>query len=409
MAFQLSQRVASFGVTIFSEMSRLAAEHGAVNLGQGFPDFDGPEAAKAAAVAALQAGDNQYAPMIGTPALRRAIAAHARRFYGQAVDADGEVTVTSGATEAMFAALLGLLNPGDEVIFFEPFFDTYAPHCAMLGLIPRGVALRPSTPSLHAAQEARPGAAEVTWAFDPAELAAAFNSRTRLLLLNTPHNPTGKVFTAGELALISELCVKWDVLALSDEVYEHLVYDGARHIRLATLPGMAGRTLTVESSGKMFNFTGWKIGWAIAPPALTAGLRRAHQYITFCSATPLQAAVAAALEAGDDYFRALAADYQAKRDYLTHVLTEVGFRVSPAQGTYFLMADYSALDPAGDDVAFCHRLTTEVGVAAIPASAMYRDSNKAAAGQWVRFAFCKKWETLERAAERLKRLATQIR
>jgi N-succinyldiaminopimelate aminotransferase len=400
MAFQLSQRVASFGITIFSEMSRLAAEHGAVNLGQGFPDFDGPEVAKAAAVAALQAGDNQYAPTIGTLALRHAIAAHARRFYGQAVDPDTEVTVTSGATEAMFAALLGLLNPGDEVIFFEPFFDTYAPHCAMLGLVPRCVALRPL-----AAGPDDAGA----WAFDPAELTAAFNPRTRLLLLNTPHNPTGKVFTAEELALIAELCLKWNTLALSDEVYEHLTYDGARHIRLATLPGMAERTITVESSGKMFNFTGWKIGWAIAPPALTAGLRRVHQYITFCSATPLQAAVAAALEADGGYFQTLAADYQARRDYLTRALTEVGFRVSPAQGTYFLMADYAALDPLSDDETFCRRLTTEIGVAAIPASAMYRASNKAAAGRLVRFAFCKKWETLERAAERLRRLATQSR
>jgi N-succinyldiaminopimelate aminotransferase len=399
MPFPLAQRVASFGVSIFSEMSRLAGEHGAVNLGQGFPDFDGPEAAKEAAIAALRAGENQYAPTTGTPPLRCAIAAHARRFYGQAVDSDTEVTVTSGATEAMFAALLGLLNPGDEVIFFEPYFDTYAPHCAMLGLVPRCVPLRPST-SLRSAQAA-------TWEFDPAELAAAFNPRTRLLLLNTPHNPTGKVFSADELALIAKLCVRWNIIALSDEVYEHLVYDGARHIRLATLPGMAERTITVESSGKLFNFTGWKIGWAIAPPALTAGVRRVHQYITFCSATPLQAAVAAALESGDDYFRTLAADYQVKRDYLTRALTEVGFRVSGSQGTYFIMADYSTLDPASDDVAFCHRLITEVGVAAIPASAMYRESNKAAAGRWVRFAFCKKWETLERAAERLKRLTTQ--
>lgn len=397
MAFQLSQRVASFGVTIFSEMSRLAAEHGAVNLGQGFPDFDGPEAAKEAAVAALRAGDNQYAPTIGTLPLRRAIVAHARRFYGQVVDPDTEVTVTSGATEAMFAALLGLLNPGDEVIFFEPFFDTYAPHCAMLGLVPRCVALR-----LPAAGAEGAGA----WAFDPAELAAAFNPRTRLLLLNTPHNPSGKVFTVEELALIAGLCIKWNTLALSDEVYEHLTYDGARHIRLATLPGMAERTITVESSGKMFNFTGWKIGWAIAPPALTAGLRRVHQYITFCSATPLQAAVAAALESDGGYFQALAADYQARRDYLTRALTEVGFRVSPSQGTYFLMADYSALDPVSDDVTFCRRLTSEIGVAAIPASAMYRESNKAAAGRWVRFAFCKRQGTLERAAERLKQLTS---
>ncbi|MBL8056994.1 MAG: aminotransferase class I/II-fold pyridoxal phosphate-dependent enzyme [Anaerolineales bacterium] len=394
MNFPLAHRVSGFGLTIFSEMSRLAAEHGAVNLGQGFPDFDGPEPAKDAASAAIRAGQNQYAPTTGTPALRQAIARHARRFYGQDLDPEAEITVTSGATEAMLAAFLGLLNPGDEVVMFEPYFDSYVPHCAMVGAIPRLVPLRP--------QAKADGAIE--WVFDPDELAAAFNARTRLCLLNTPHNPTGKVFSEAELRLIAELCQRWDVLALSDEVYEHLVYPGARHTRLAALPGMAERTLTVGSSGKIFNFTGWKIGWAIGPAALSLGVRRAHQYITFCSATPLQGAVAAALDLDDEYYQALAADYTGKRDYLTGVLRAAGLRVSVPQGTYFCMADFSPLGFDGDDVDFCRWLTTAIGVAAIPASAMYAEAAKPLARHWARFAFCKRPETLAAAAERLQRL-----
>lgn len=387
---RLAARVATFGVTIFSEMSRLAVQHGAVNLGQGFPDFDGPEPAKDAAIAAIRAGENQYAPSSGTPALRQALARHARRFYGQAVDPETEITVTSGATEAMFAAMLGLVNPGDEVIVFEPYYDSYVPHCAMVGAVPRLVPLR-----------AQAGGG---WAFDPAELAAAFNPRTRLIVLNTPHNPTGKVFTEAELLVIAGLCQQWNVLALSDEVYEHLVYAGARHVRLAALPGMAERTVTLGSSGKIFNFTGWKVGWAIAPPALTAAVRRAHQYVTFATATPLQGAVAAALDLDDSYYQALAADYEGKRDFLAGVLTGVGLRISVPHGTYFIMADFSPLNFDGDDVDFCRWLTTEIGVAAIPASAMYAAAAKPLARAWARFAFCKRAETLERAAERLRRL-----
>ncbi len=283
MPSKIAERVSTFSTTIFAEMSRLAVEHQAINLGQGFPDFDGPDPVKDAAIAAIRAGDNQYAVGIGQPALRRAIAAHAQRFYGQAYDPDTEITVTSGATEALFAATLGLANPGDEVIFFEPFYDSYVPNVIMAGGRPRFVPMRPPD-----------------WSFDPVELAMAFNERTRLIVVNTPHNPTGKVYTHDELGLIARLCQSWDVTALTDEVYEHIVFDGVRHARLADLPGMAERTVTIGSHGKTFSFTGWKLGWAMAPPDLTQGVRRAHQWITFASATPLQAAAALALGLDDE-------------------------------------------------------------------------------------------------------------
>jgi N-succinyldiaminopimelate aminotransferase len=398
MPSPLSQRVSGFGSTIFSEMSRLAAQHGAVNLGQGFPDFDGPEAVKEAARVAIASGANQYSIGNGDVRLRAAIAAHAERFYGQRVDPEAEVTVTAGATEALLAAMLGLLNPGDEVIVFEPYFDAYLPDLMMVGARPRLVRLRPTLSPALSGQ----GAEATGWSFDPAELAAAFNARTRMLLLNTPHNPTGKVFTPNELHLIAELCQRWNVSALTDDVYEHQVYDGARHVRLATLPGMAERTLTVSSLGKTFSFTGWKVGWAIAPPALTEGVRRAHQYITFCAPAPLQAAAATALTLDDEFYQSLVIGYQHKRDFLVTVLREAGFRVAVLQGTFYVMANYADFDFEGDDVAFCRWLTADVGVAAIPASAMYSPEHKPEG--WVRFAFCKEMETLERAADRLRRM-----
>jgi N-succinyldiaminopimelate aminotransferase len=389
-----AHRIASFGTSIFAEMSRLALEHQAINLGQGFPDFDGPEAVKDAAIAAIRDGDNQYAVSMGQPALRRAIAAHAERFYGQAVDPDREVTVTSGATEALFAAVLALVNPGDEVIIFEPFYDSYVPNVLMAGGVPHYVPLR---------APAEPGG---DWTYDPGELAAAFNDRTRLLILNTPHNPTGKVFTPAELSHIAGLCQQWDVLVLTDEVYEHLVYPGAQHCRLAQLPGMAERTLTISSSGKSFGFTGWKIGWVVAAPPLTAAVRGVHQFVTFATATPFQAAAAAALALDEEYYATLAATYQARRDYLAGALTQAGLRVSVPQGTYFIMADFSGLAAAPpsaltDDVAFCRWLTTEVRVAAIPPSSFYSEAHKPLTRSWARFAFCKRQATLEAAAERL--------
>ncbi len=386
MPFAPASRVAGFGTTIFSEMSRLAVEHQAVNLGQGFPDFDGPDPVKDAAIAAIRGGQNQYAVGIGQPALRQAIAAHTRRFYGQGVNPETEITVTSGATETLFAAVQGLVNPGDEVVIIEPYYDAYVPDVIMAGGVPRLVPLRPPN-----------------WAFDPDELAAAFNNRTRVIMLNTPHNPSGRVFGDAELRLIAELCLQWNVIAISDEVYEHLTFDGVQHVRLAALPGMWERTVSISSLGKTFSCTGWKIGWSIAPPDLSAAVRRAHQWITFATSTPMQAAAAVALNMDDEFYTSFAREFQARRDFLANALTNVGLRVSLPQGTYFILADISPLG-FDDDVTFCKWLTTEIGVAAIPPTAFFSEEHKSIARQWARFAFCKKQETLERAAERLQKL-----
>ncbi len=418
MPFSTASRVSTFGATIFAEMTALAIQHNAINLSQGFPDFDGPDEVKAAAIAAIQAGKNQYAITTGQPDLRQAIADHARRFYHQTVNPETEVTVTSGATETLFAVCMGLLNPGDEVIIFEPFYDVYVPDVLMAGGGPRFLPLHPSTAGrAHASRErsvgevtdtkskdARPSAqGAITWQFDPDELASLFNNRTRAIIINTPHNPTGKVFTRAELEFVAALCQKWNVIAITDEVYEHLVFDDAGHVRLATLPGMAERTVTISSQGKTFSFTGWKVGWAIAPPDLTLGIRRAHQFITFATATPFQHAAASALALDDEYFTALAAGYQRKRDFLANVLREAGLEVSIPAGTYFIMAGIRSLG-FDDDVTFCRYLTTEVGVAVIPPSVFYSDGHKSLGKGYARFAFCKTMETLARAAERLTEL-----
>jgi N-succinyldiaminopimelate aminotransferase len=394
MAHLPAQRVSSFGTSIFAEMTQLAAEMKAINLGQGYPDFDVPEEVKAAAIAAIAGGDNQYAFSSGQPALKRAIAAHSERFYGQAWEPDSEITITSGATEALFSSIIGLVNPGDEVIIFEPFYDSYVPDVLMAGGVPRYVPLR------------APATGTPEWTFDPDELRAAFNMRTRLVILNTPHNPTGKVFSGPELAQVAELCQEWDVLALSDEVYEHLVYDGGKHQRLAQQPGMAARTLTVNSLGKTFACTGWKIGWVMAPRDLTAAVRAAHQFVTFATSTPMQAAAVTALGLDDEYYETLARDYQTRRDYLVGALEQAGLRVSVPRGTYFIMADFTPLKLPGvtDDVSFCRWLTREVKVAAIPPTAFFSDEHKDLGRSWARFAFCKRRETLEAAVERLARL-----
>ena len=393
----LANRVSTFGTSVFSEMSRLAAEREAINLGQGFPDFDGPDLVKAAAISAIETGDNQYAPSIGQLALRRAIAAHSQRFYGQVFDPDLEITITSGATESLFSAVLGLVNPGDEVIIFEPAYDSYVPDVLMAGGVPYYVPLY------------GPTAEQPEWHYDPAELAAAFNSRTRMLVLNNPHNPTGKVFSTEELAHIAALCVEWDVLALCDEVYEHLVYDGLRHNRLAQQPGMVSRTLTVGSLAKTFGFTGWKVGWTLAQHPLTAAVRAAHQFVTFATPRPFQTAGAAALALDDEYFQSLAQSYQARRDFLLGVLQDMGLRVSVPQGTYFIMADFTplAIEGVDDDVNFCRWLIETLGVAAIPPTAFYSEAHKPLGRNWVRFAFCKRQETLDAAAYRLKGLSAK--
>ncbi len=386
MPFLPASRVSTFGTTIFAEMTALAMQHNAINLSQGFPDFDGPAEVKRAAIAAIESGKNQYALSNGESDLRRAVAAHAARFYGQSPNPDTEVTIVSGATEGLFSTIVGLVNPGDEVIIFEPFFDSYVPDVIMAGGVPRYVPLR-----------------SPDWRIDPDELAAAFGPRTRLILVNSPHNPTGKVYSRAELETIAALCRKWNVIALSDEVYEHITFDGVPHVRLATLPGMAERTVTISSHGKTFSFTGWKIGWCIAPPDLTTAIRRAHQFVAFASVTPMQAAAVVSLSLDGEYYAALAADYQHKRDTLAGILREAGFEVSPPAGTYFLMAGIAPLGFT-DDVEFCRYLARDIGVAAIPPSAFYSEEHKALGKGYARFAFCKKPETLQRAAERLTKL-----
>jgi N-succinyldiaminopimelate aminotransferase len=386
----MSQRVAGFGTTVFVEINALAREYGAVNLGQGAPDFDGPPEVLAAAVNAVNGALNQYAPGIGMPIVREAIAAHADRFYRQKVDSETEVLVTSGATEAVFAAILGLADAGDEMIVFEPVYDSYVPNMIMAGVTPRYVPLRGDQ-----------------WTFDPDELARAFNTRTRAIIINTPHNPTGKVYLCEELNVIAALCRKHNVVAITDEVYEHILYDDAVHTRLATLPGMAERTLTISSLGKTFSVTGWKIGWVIGPEPLVTAVNRAHQFITFAVASPLQAAAATALRLPPTFFDNLQAMYQSKRDRMLEVLQKAGFKVLKPEGSYFVMCDWRGVAPAHviDDVQFAHWLTTEIGVACIPPSIFYQDSDKHLGRYLARFSVCKKDETLGAATERLLRLA----
>jgi N-succinyldiaminopimelate aminotransferase len=380
----LTARLQGFGTTIFAEMSALAAETGAINLGQGFPDTDGPAEVADAAVAAIRQGFNQYPPGPGILALRQAIAAHQQRFYGLAYDPQDEVLVTAGATEAIAASLLALCEVGDEVITFEPYYDSYAATIAMAGASRRVVTLRP--PDYQADLDA---------------LAEAITPKTRLLLFNSPHNPTGKVFSPDELSTIARLCVEHDLLVVTDEVYEHLVFDGV-HRPLATYPGMRERTITISSGGKTFSFTGWKVGWACAPPDLLSAVRTAKQFLTYVNGAPFQHAMVTGLELGDDYFTALRADLRAKRDRLCQGLAEAGFEVFRPAGTYFVTADIRPL--GGDDgIAFCRDLPGRCGVVAVPNAVFY--DNRDEGRHLVRFAFCKRLEVLDEAATRLKALA----
>ncbi|MCE9671094.1 aminotransferase class I/II-fold pyridoxal phosphate-dependent enzyme [Myxococcus stipitatus] len=382
-------RVSRFGTTVFSEFSALAAKHGAVNLGQGFPDFDGPDVVKEAAARAIRDGVNQYAISSGARDLRVAIAEHSARFHGHAVDPDTMVTVTSGATEAILDVLLALVDPGDEVVAFEPFYDSYDANITFVGATARWVPLRP------------PDAAHAQWWFDWDELRAAFGPRTRLLILNTPHNPTGKVFTREELERIGALCAEHDVKVLSDEVYEHITFAPARHVRPASLPALADRTVTVSSGGKTFSLTGWKVGWVIAPPPLRDAVQRAHQFVTFATASPLQAAMAAALRLPDACFEELAAAYRAKRERLLGGLRDAGLIAHPPDGSYFILADIRGFGFA-DDVAFCRHLVSEVGVAAIPPSVFYGPEHRHLGQGMARFAFCKTEAVLDEAVRRLR-------
>ena len=374
------------GTTIFTVMSALAQQHGAINLGQGFPDTDGPADVIEAAASALRDGRNQYPPLAGVPELRAAVAAANARFYGLDVDAATEVVVTSGATEAITACLMALLDPGDEVVLIEPLYDTYLPVVKMLGAVPRLVRLTPPK-----------------WELPRADLAAAFGPRTKAILLNTPMNPTGKVFTAAELAFVADLLQRHDAYAICDEVYEHLTFDGWRHIPLMTLPGMRERCLRIGSAGKTFSLTGWKVGYVTAPAALASVVGKAHQNLTFTTPPNLQRAVAVGLAKDDAYFARLWGDLQAGRDRLAAGLTALGFGVLPTQGSYFVTADFAPLGFAGDDVAFCRHITEQARVTAIPVSAFYATE---APRHYARFAFCKRAEVLDEALSRLAALFT---
>ena len=381
----LVDRMQGFGTTIFAEMSALAAATGSINLGQGFPDTDGPPEVIEAAVAAIRAGDNQYPPGIGIAPLRAAVAEHQQRFWGLTFDPDTEVLITAGATEAVAATLLALLEVGDEVIVFEPYYDSYAACIAMAGAQRRCVTLRPP---------------DYSFALDA--LRAAVTPRTRAVLLNSPHTPTGKVFSRTELVAIAALCVEHDLIAITDEVYEHLVYDGVAHIPLATLPGMRDRTVTISSAGKTFSMTGWKTGWICARPELVAAVRTVKQFITYVHGAPFQHAAAAGLRLPDSYFDDLAAELAEKRDLLSGGLVEAGFDVFAPAGTYFVTVDIRTLGES-DGLAFCRTLPERCGVVAVPTVVFYDDV--AAGAPLVRFTFCKRREVLEDAVQRLKALA----
>lgn len=396
MPHPMAGRVSGFGTSIFTEMSALALEYNAINLSQGFPDFAAPQLVKQAAIDAILADHNQYAPAPGVPRLRRAIANTYARDYGLSADPMREVTVTSGATEALCSSILATVDPGDEVIVFEPAYDAYVPDIIMAGGTPRFVTLYP--PDLSATDREQPD--QMRWHFDSDALRAAFNERTRAIVLNTPHNPTGKVFSRPELELIAGLCQEYDILAITDEAYDRLIFEG-QHLPLATLPGMWERTITINSTGKTFSATGWKIGYAIAPPPLTDAIRRAHQFVTFATATPFQVAMAQALEEAPrlGFFDELHAFYAQRRTLLVELLRATGMDVVAPEGTYFVMAGVQGWG-FERDVDFCRYLTTDVRVAAIPPSVFYAEPSRAPL--MARFCFAKELATLHAAGERLK-------
>jgi len=384
-----SEKAGRFTESVIREMTRLANLHGAVNLSQGFPDFPAPAEVKEAARRAIEADVNQYAITWGARSLRQAIAEKFERLYGLPVDPEREVTVTCGSTEAMIATLLAILDPGDEVVVFEPFYENYGPDAVLSGAVPRFVKLRPPA-----------------WAFDPDELARAFSARTRALIVNTPNNPTGKVLTRDELETIAALCRRHDALAITDEIYEHILYDGAVHVPMDTLPGMAERTITVNGMSKTYSVTGWRVGWTIAPPVLTSAIRKVHDFLTVGAAAPLQEAGALALGLPPSYYSALAQGYARRRDRLLPVLERAGFRVHKPAGAYYVMTEIDGLG-WDDDVAFARHLIEEIGVAVVPGSSFYNDPRDGR--HQVRFAFCKKDETLDEAERRLSRLAVRDR
>jgi len=375
--------MSSLGTTVFEVMSALAREHKSVNLGQGFPDDKGPDEVRAAAADYLLNGHNQYPPMMGIPELRQAVAEHAKRFQGLDVDWQSEVLVTSGATEALGDCLLGLIEPGDEVVLIEPLYDSYLPMVRRAGGIPKLVRLEPPS-----------------WRLPKDELAAAFSDRTKLILFNTPMNPCSKVFDEAELDFIAGLCLKHDAYAICDEVYEHIIFDDRRHVSLMTRPDMRNRTVRIGSAGKSFSLTGWKVGYITAAPDLMRAIAKTHQFMTFTTPPNLQWGAATGLRLGDGYFEGLAQDMQRKRDRLAGALSEIGFEVLPAHGTYFVTTDFRHLGFNGTDEDFCRHITVEAGVTAVPVSAFY-DESVQAPRHFARFCFCKHDATLDSAVERL--------
>jgi len=382
-----SKKATQFTESVIREMTRLNQQYGGVNLSQGFPDFAAPALVKEAACRAIMADVNQYAVTWGAKALREAVAREFTRRYGVPVVPDQQVTVTCGSTEAMMATMMGIIDPGDEVVIFEPFYENYGPDAILSGATPRYVALH-----------------EPDWSFDPDELAAAFNNRTKAIILNTPNNPTGKVFSRTELETIAALCRKWDVVAISDEIYEHILYDEARHVPIASIEGMADRTVTINSLSKTYSVTGWRVGWAISPASLTGAIRKVHDFLTVGAAAPLQEAGVAALGVDDSYYAELARSYQRRRDTLLEILQRHHFTCYRPQGAYYIMTDIAGFG-FGDDVEFARHLVTEVGVAAVPGSSFYRHAQLGRTK--LRFCFCKKDETLAEADRRMAKLAVR--
>jgi aminotransferase len=384
-----SVKAASFTESVIREMTRLADLHGAINLGQGFPDFAAPYELKEAAARAIAEDHNQYPVTWGVPQFREAIARTYGRRYAMTVDPETDITVTCGSTEAMIAAMLGLIDAGDEVVIFEPFYENYGPDVIITGAVPKIVTLRAPD-----------------WALDEAELEAAFGERTRAIVVNTPNNPTGKVFTRAELEAIARLCVKWDALAITDEIYEHITFDGREHVPIATIDGMQDRTVTISALSKTYAVTGWRVGWAVAPARLSAGIRVVHDFLTVAAAAPLQHAGIAALKMPQPYYEGMRADYAKRRDTMLRVLNEAGFEATPPEGAYYVMADISHLGFDDDAEAALH-LVEHVGVATVPGSSFF--SSAADGRRLLRFAFPKKLETLEAAGERLRAFAAHRR
>jgi len=388
MANHVSERSTRFTESVIREMTRLCQRHGGVNLAQGFPDFPAPAPLKEAAIRAIEADINQYAITWGAKPFRDALVAKTARFTGQAYDPETEVTVCCGSTECMVATLLALVNPGEEVIVFEPFYENYGPDAILCGATPRFVRLR-----------------EPDWSFDPAELAAAFGNRTKAIVINTPNNPTGKVFTREELLQIAALCAKWNVVAVTDEIYEHILYDGAQHVTLAGLEGMRERTVTISGVSKTYGVTGWRIGYCLGPTDITGAIRKVHDFLTVGAPAPLQEAAAVALSLPDSYYMELAEGYARRRDMLVPALEAAGFKTFAPRGAYYVMTDISSFG-FESDVTFARHLVEEGGVAAVPGSSFYADP--ASGRQRLRFHFARRRETLEKAAERLSRLKARV-